>query len=302
MRVSAKSCFWLLALLLSQPSLIQAADLKPEELVAHHLDSLGTAAARATIKSRVVQGPARFKILVGGGNMVEGKGAVVSEERKLNIMMKFATDYKGEQFISDGNKSYIAATTADHRRTTLGEFVKSQPLVLQEGLLGGALSTAWTLLNLNQNHPHLSSGGLKKADGRQLLDLHYEPKKGNDMDIHLYFEPDTYRHVKTVYSITLATGFGGSVPSASDQVGLTTPSSAPGSDPTQSSRQREIRYTLEERFSDFNTSDGLTLPSHYNIHFTQELQDGRTTVYEWDMTANEVSSNISLDPRNFLVK
>jgi hypothetical protein len=302
MRFNAKPWFWLVALLLLRPSLIQAADLKPEELVAHHLDSLGTAAARAAIKSRVVQGPARFKILVGGGNLVEGKGAVVSEERKLNIMMKFSTDYKGEQFISDGDKSYIAATTADHRRTTLGEFVKSQPLVLQEGLLGGALSTAWALLNLDRNRPRLSSGGLKKADGRQLLDLHYEPKKSSDMDIHLYFEPDTYRHVKTVYSITLATGFGGSVPSATDQVGLTTPSSAPGSDPTQSSKQREIRYTLEERFSDFETTDGLTLPAHYNIHFTQELQDGRTTVYEWDMTANEVSNNISLDPRNFLVK
>jgi hypothetical protein len=59
---------------------------------------------------------------------------------------------------------------------------------------------------------------------------------------------------------------------------------------------------LEERFSDFTTTEGITLPSHYNIHFTQELQDGKTTVYEWDMKANEVSENMSLDPRNFQVK
>jgi hypothetical protein len=302
MRLSTKSGFCFLALFLSQALPVHAADLKPEDLIAHHLESLGTAAVRGANKSRVIQGIARFKMLVGGGGQLEGKAAVVSEERKLNIMMKFPNDYKGEQFISDGDKSYIAATTAEHRRTTFGEFVMSQPVILQEGLLGGALSTAWALSNLDRNHPHLSSGGLKKVDGRQLLDLHYQPKKSNEMDIHLYFDPETYHHVETVYSITLATGLGTSVPSSSDQVGLTTASGLPGGDPTRSSKQQEIRYTLEERFSDFNTTDGITLPSHYNIHFTQELQDGKTTVYEWDITAKEVVENMSLDPRNFQVK
>jgi hypothetical protein len=300
--LNMKSGFWLLTLILSVPPLIRAADQKPEELVARHLNSLGTAEARAASKSRVIQGPATFKMLVGGGSPLEGKGAVVSEERKLNIMMKFASDYRGEQFISDGDKLSIAATTADHRRTAFGEFVRSQPLLLQEGLLGGALSTAWALSNTERNHPRLSSAGLKKVDGRQLLDLHYESKRGSDMDIHLYFDPETYRHVLTVYSLTTASGFGGSVPSASDQVGLSTPSNNPASDPAQSSRQRQIRYTLEERFSDFTSTDGLTLPSHYNIHFTEELQNGHTAVYEWDMAAAEVSNNMTLDPRNFQVK
>jgi len=58
---------------------------------------------------------------------------------------------------------------------------------------------------------------------------------------------------------------------------------------------------LEERFSDFNTPMDYSA-FHYNIHFTQEAQDGKTTVFEWDMTANEVSENMSLDPRNFQVK
>jgi len=312
MRLTAKSGFWLLTLLVAPALLAYAADLKPEELVAHHLDSLGTAAARGAVKARVVQGSAKFKILVGGGgNQLEGKGAVVSEDRKVNIMMKFNTDYRGEQFISDGDKTYIAATTAEHRRTSFGEFVKSQPLILQEGLLGGTLSTNWALLNLDHNHPRLSSGGLKKVDGRQLLDVRYQPKKGNDMDIHLYFDPETYRHVMTVYSLTAAAGLGTSVASISDQAGLTGPgpgggasSSQPsaGGDPTRSSKQREIRYTLEERFSDFKTTDGVTLPSHYNIHFTQELQSGSTILDEWDMTADEVSDNMTLDPRNFQVK
>jgi len=71
---------------------------------------------------------------------LEGKSAVVSQERKLNLLLKFPNDYKGEQFISDGDKSYIAATTSNHRRSTLGEFVMSQPVILQDGLPGGVSS------------------------------------------------------------------------------------------------------------------------------------------------------------------
>ena len=178
----------------------------------------------------------------------------------------------------------------------------SQPVLLQEGLLGGALSTAWALSNLDRNHPKLGFAGLKKVDGRQLLDLHYQPKRSTEMEIHMYFDPETYRHVQTVYAITLASGFGSAVPSATDQVGLTTPGGPSGSDPTRSSKQQETRYTLEERFSDFNTTDGITLPTHYNIHFTQEAQNGKTTIYEWDMTGTEVTENMPLDPRNFQVK
>ncbi len=222
------------------------------------------------------------------GGWLEGKGAVVSEERKVDILLKFHTDYEGEQFISDGDKSYIAARRVDHRRTSFGEFVKSQSLLLQEGLLGGALSTGWTLLNLDHANPKLSYGGLKKVDGRQLMVLHYESKKGNDMNIRLYFDPETYQHVMTVYELTAAAGLG-ALPNR------------PGAEPTQSSRQRDIRYTLEERFSNFTTTDGITLPAHYNIHFIEELQNGRTGLYEWDMTMNEVQDNLTLDPRNFQI-
>lgn len=302
MRSKMKSEFWILTFVLVQVVLGHAADLKPDELVAHHLDSVGSAAVRSANKSRVVQGTAKFKMLVGGGGQLEGKSAVVSEEHKLNILMKFANDYKGEQFISDGNKSSVAATTSEHRRTIFGEFVMSQPVLLQDGLLGGALSTAWALSNVDSNHPRLNVNGLKKVDGKPLLDLRYQPKRSTEMDIHMYFDPETYRHVQTVYTITLASGLGGSVPSMSDMVGLTTQAGQSGSDPTRSSKQQQIRYTLEERFSDFNTTDGITLPTHYNIHFTQEAQDGKTTVYEWDVMANEVSENMSLDPRNFQVK
>lgn len=283
-----------------------AADMKPEDLVAKNLDSIGTAQVRAANKSQVLQGTSRFKVLVGGGGVLEGSAGIVSEERKSTLVLKFSDNqYHGEQMVCDGDKFYIANTTASHRRSILGEFVWSQSLILREGLLGGELSTAWTLDNLDVNKPQLSYGGLKKFDGKQVHDLRYRSKKGTDMDIHIYFDAETFQHVATVYKITLPAGLGGASPSATDQVGLSSQANNPSggvSDPTASAHQQETRYTLEERFSDFKTADGMTLPSHYEIHFTQELQDGRTTLYEWDATFNQVSHNVTLDPRNFQVK
>lgn len=84
---SGISCNWRkFALALSLAGLVYsahvysayAADIKPEEIVAKHLDSIGTADARAAIRSRAVNGALHFKILVGGGGEVVGSWGRVS--------------------------------------------------------------------------------------------------------------------------------------------------------------------------------------------------------------------------------
>lgn len=260
-----------------------AADIKPEDLVAKHLDSLGTAEARAAVKSRAVQGKLIYKVLVGGGGSVEGSWGRVSEQQKSNFVMRFAlNNYRGEQFVFDGNKTYIAAETASHIRSRFGDFVHSQDYIIREGLLGGEFSTDWVLENLDQNHPKLTYAGEKKLDGRPVYDLEYHSKHSSDMQIHLFFDAETYRHVKTLYSMTFSPNMGGTV--------------------TSSVNQQEIRYTIEERFGDFKTANGLTLPSTYSIEYTEERQSGRTMVDRWEMTADQSSDNIGLDPKNFDTK
>ena len=283
---------------------LHAAELKPEEIVARHLDSIGTAEVRAAAKSRIVQGTSRYKIRVGAGGELQGTSALVSEGRKSVLMIKLANnDYRGEQFVTDGEKVSVAATTSSHKWSDLGEFVRSQDQVVREGLLGGELTTAWALLNLGENKAKLNFDGQRKVDGRTAYQLTYHSRKRDDLTVHLYFDPQTFQHIMTTYAITLASGLGGFSPSTSDQAGLTTaPSNTSGADVTQSSRQKQTRYTLEEFFSDFKTAEGLTLPTKYVIHFTEELQDGTTNVYQWDLTADEVSNNKPLDPRNFQVK
>lgn len=260
--------------------LSRASDVTPENLVAHHLDSIGSAEARAAVKSRVLQGKLKFTILVGGGGSVEGSWGRVSEQQKSNFVMRFSSgDWRGEQFVFNGQKVYVAAETASLRRSVFGDFVYSQDYILKEGLLGGELSTGWALANLETNRPKLTYGGLKKVDGQEVYDLAYRSKHSSDMQIHLYFDPATYHHVKTVYTMAI-------VPNV-------------GNDITASSIQREIRYTIEERFKDFKTVNGMTLPSTYSIEYTEELQNGQTRAFQWDMTIDKSAENVGLDPKNF---
>ncbi len=300
MRIMAKRAelgLWSLAVLLLQIALslpAHAADMKPEELVAKHLDSIGTAEARAALKSRVVQGKLVYRVLSGGGTSangsqapmagtIEGSWGRVSEENKSNFVMRLGNgDYRGEQFVFDGNKVYIAANTSGQRRSRFGEFVHTQDYTVKEGLLGGELSTGWALQRLDENRPQLDYDGLKKVDGRQLHDLEYRSKKSSDMRIHMYFDPETFHHVKTTYSMAFSPNMGKNI--------------------TDSVNQQEIRYTIEERFADFKTVDGITLPTTYSIEYTQELQTGQTAVYKFDMTADKIIENAGLDPKNFDTK
>jgi hypothetical protein len=158
-----------------------------------------------------------------------------------------------------------------------------QDAVIREGLLGGVLTTAWPLLNLNQRKAKLSFDGLKKMDGQELYELRYRPHKNSDLEINLYFDPQTYRHVETTYSY-----------SVSEVLTL-------GGE-TAVARQVPNRYRLTEKFSDFKTVDGVTLPTHDNIQFSEELQNGRTTLNEWDLKGLDVSNNVPVGPRNFEVK
>jgi hypothetical protein len=288
----------------SIPISVFAENIKPEEIVARHLNSIGTPEARAAIKSRVVQGTLKMHILVGGGGEVTGTWGRVSEQRQSNFVMRFATggDWRGEQFTFDGEHTGFATPTTSHTRSVFAQFVSSQDFIVKEGLLGGELSTCWALQNLDQNHAKLQSIGTRKVDGRELIGLQYLSKSSHDMQVKLYFDPDSFRHVMTVYTVELAPGMAREI--------------------TESVYQQQNRYTIEERFSDFQAVDGLTIPTHYHLQYTQEVQSansdtgasvggpttthsellGSTRVYDWDMTAEQIQDNLSVDAKNFHVK
>jgi hypothetical protein len=260
-----------------------AADVAPGEVVAKHLEAIGSAQVRQNLKSRVVQGGTTYRVLVGGSGAIDGRYVFASEGQKSNFLFKInASGFRGEQFIFDGGKISVAGTYSDLTRSEFGNFVLSENIVLHENLLGGVWSASWPLLDIEGRKAKLHAEGTKKVDGKELLVLRYQPRKSTDLDIFLYFDPQTYRHVMTVYKMSLGT-------------------SIVGGEIAQASKQRR-RHQLEERFSDFRTADGLTLPSHYDLRYTIEMENGFTKTVEWEVKASNIMNNQSMDPRSFQVK
>jgi hypothetical protein len=230
-----------------------------------------------------VQGLATYRIHSGGSGAIDGKAVVASDGGKTNFLFKINTNgYRGEQFICDGNKTSVAGTYSDKTRSEFGDFVLAQNVVLREPLLGGVWTSGWPLLDLAAHQAQVQSEGIKKVDGRNLIALRYRPKKGTDLGITLYFDPQTYQHVMTAYK-------------ASQQTGL-------GEGELETARKQPTRYEIEERFSDFQTVDGLTLPTHYDLRFTEEQESGFTKSVEWEVRATNISNNLTIDPRSFEVK
>ena len=268
------------------------AGLKTEDLVAKHLASIGTPEAIAAAKSRVVEGKVHFTFQSQSA-AEDGKQTFASEGDKLHFYVGLPNpNYRGERFVSDGSKIYIADMKPGIR-SSLGEFIHVQDRIIREGLWGGVLSTNWALLALDQRHPKLSYGGLKKIDGQELHQLRYSPSKRSDLAISLYFEPETFRHVMTVYELTI-----------SPQMGTSDITTA---------RQNETRYRLEERFADFKAFDGLALPTQWEVRFTEDIPVtgdspapaglfGRSSTKIWTMNEEAITNNVSLDPKNFAVK
>jgi hypothetical protein len=279
-----------------------AADMKPEDLVQKHLASIGSPEVRAAAKSRVMEGNASYRILVGGSGELEGKATLVSEGDKMLLQLKInALKYHGEKFVRNGGKTFVSGTYDDGSRSELGEFLRAEDVPLRDGLLGGVLSTDWALLDMSKDKGKLHYDGLKKVDGVEYQVVSYHAKKNADLDITLYFEPETFRHAMTVYTASVHAGIAGADPNAS----LSAPAGAgrgssrdlSGGTDSQSARQQPTRYRIEERFSDFQTADGLTLPSHYELKFSSEQQ--MTKVVDWDIKTTRVLSNVPLNDKNF---
>ena len=245
-----------------------------DTLVAQHLNAMGSAEVRAAAKTRVVRSLATYRLVVGGSGQVNGQMGLVTDANKVRFMLKLAEqDYKGENFAFDGDRLQAAFSNSKHTHSALANFVLSQDAIFREGLMGGTLSTNWALSNLAANKARLEYKGLKKVDGHPAHEVRYSSPKTSDLEISMYFDPETFHHIKTVYSLWIGTSM------AHDS--LSSVRTESGSESGANAIKRD-HTTLEERFSDFKTVDGLTMPTHWSLEFTLELPNGVTTISQWD--------------------
>jgi hypothetical protein len=255
--------------------------LTSEELIARHLDSVGTAEARSKASTRIASGETKFIARLGGSANVDGQAMMVSSGAKLRFGIKLPlNDYTGEDMAFDGAQA-ATGLLPQGRRSHLSAFLSSQNLPLKEGLVGGTLSTAWPLLRMDQTQPKLDYRGLKKVDGRQLHELNYRPRKGSgDLKVSLFFDPETFRHVRTRYSFEIGATIGTR---------------------ENSNMNQESYFTLTEDFDEFREVDGLTLPHKYRMQFSAEGRAG-SALQDWTVIIKKIEHNAKIDDVVFVIK
>ncbi len=277
---SMRSMLAALVLTVSAVSFANAQKLKAEDVVAKNLESIGTPEARAAAKSLIAVGNGTAKFLSNADPQSPGRIVIASEGTKFffGINLESTTNrFADELYTFDGNTSSVGLPRQGNR-SALGLFVQSNKMTIEQGLLGGTLSTAWVIANISENKGKLSFDGLKKVDGKEAYVLGYSKKGGGDVDVSLYFDKDTFRHIRTEYKRMSSAG-----------IGLR---------PEDSTKYDETRFKLVEEFGDFRAESGLTLPHTYRIVYSTSGQRG-TTEIEWKFTLNEFSANQKLEPTTF---
>jgi len=253
--------------------------LTAEEVVSRHLQSIGSDEARKTARTRIISGGSTVAFLTEPKGQATGRAVLASDGPKNLIGLSFPSPiYPREQFGYDGN-SFMAAFVTPGVRSSLGSFLMTHTLIFRQGLMGGALSSAWPLLSMSSNAAKLEDGGEKKVDNRILHMLNYHPKGGGDLQIHLYFD-DAFHHVRTEYLRVIP--------------------AQTGSRAYTNVEEREIRYKMVEEFSEFKAESGLTLPHKYEIKFSVDSTGG-TFSGEWKIDLNKFTFNEPIDPAAFTI-
>ena len=272
--------FFSVLMLLSGNRDLAADKLKPAELIAKHLNSIGTEKARQAVKTRIIAGTAQVVFRTAPVGQTYGRAVLASEGLKNLIGMSFYSPvYPREQFGFNGS-NFIAAFETPGVRSSLGSFLMSHDLVFKEGLMGGTLSTSWPLLASTARDAKLEYAGLKKIGYRSAHELKYQPPRTGDLQISIFFDEDTFEHFRTEYRLVMA---------------------APMGNRSYSNvQERESRYALIEEFSRFNFEQELNLPHLYKIHFSADTQSG-TFEAEWELKLTEFTFNQRIDPNSFTI-
>ena len=250
-----------------------AAKMTPEELVKLHVQALTAGTPPPREMSREVKGTVAALTPARAAGLLPGTFSLSSGATKARLQMVFGTDlYEGETFTLDGDKVDVAnAQPKTGSRSAVGMFVARNRVIVSEGLIGGVLNTRWPLLDAAGRKAKLTYDGLKTLGGRELHKLRYRAKDNQGgLDVDLYFDPTTYRHVATVYSTSQA--------------------QAIGATPETSSQQSDMYFRIEERFGRFEQAGGLTVPKTWSLRY--ERSGNTTNEWKYDMTVVSIIEEI----------
>ena len=252
--------------------------LTADEVIASHLDSIGTAEARAAFKSLVAQGTVTVNVRIGGSGQAKG-GAVMASQGSMSLMgfIFGPQEYANEKMAFNGQKLTLGEARPGVR-TRFGDFLMTHDVLVREGLLSSTLSTAWPFYDTSGPKGKVRYLGTKNLNDRKAYVLSYEPRNGGNLDIKLYFDAETFQHVRTEC-----------------QQEFVAPSVAR---PEKAARQKGTRIKLTEDFSDFRREANLTLPHNYKIQLTIDSESD-PLLQDWVVTLSQFLFNKTLDAKQF---
>jgi hypothetical protein len=251
------------------PAITAAQKMTPEELVKLHIQGLTAGVVAPPGQARELKGAVSAMTPARAAGLLPGTFTLSSGATGWRLIMRFDTDrYEGEAFTLEGGKVDIAnADPRNGSRSAIGNFLARNLVIVSEGLLGGTLNTRWPLLDVGGRRPRMNYDGLKTLGNRELHRLRYRAKDNQgSLDVELYFDPATYRHVASVYSSSQAQALGGTIES--------------------SSQQSDQYYRIEERFGRFEQVGTLTLPKSWSIRF--ERSGNTANEWKYDMTVQTI--------------
>lgn len=257
---------------------VSAQKLKADEIIAKHLDSIGTNKQREQVKNQMAAGTSRFESKLPDRKAV-GKAIIVSEGSNLFFAASFnSREYSFEKIGFFKNKVSLPFATAGSR-SPLGAFIADHPKILDDGLFAGSISKTWLLLNSAEQKGKFQTAGTKTVGGRKAYALNYFSKSlaSSEMTIKLFFDAENFQHLKTEYRHTIS--------------GKQQPFGTLGTQPG-------VEISITETFGDFKNTNGLTLPHSYKIQYLTDSNSG-TYEYDWVITITQYLFNQNLAPDFF---
>jgi hypothetical protein len=280
MKILKGFCTFVL-IILAGSATIRGQNLKADEILAGHLASIGSAAARGKNTNISIAGDVTVSLARNATVPTAGRAVFASEGNMTLFAMTFPiSTYPLEKVVYSGKNLSIDAISSG-TRSALGQFLFTNDVLVKGGLFGGALNKGWAVGDLGARKARVSTDGTKKINGREAYILNYELKSGSDVKIRLYFDKETFRHVRSEFSFVI--------------------SAQMGTSPNLSSSQSENHQSLIEDFGDFNTENGLTLPRGYTINLLfHNGSDVRE--YRYVFSLKDFYYDQKLDPSTFVTK
>jgi hypothetical protein len=264
--------------------------------------SIGSPEALAALKTLAFVGTTSVDFIQGMYGKMNGQSMFVSDGSRLSIVLKYGDiNYPGEYFAYDGNEVSVGYINP-LQRSPVADFIFQHNGIMKEGLLGGVLSRGWPLLNFQEDQAWLKYDDVK-IDDRQLHEIEYRPKKSlRDVKIKLYFDWETYRHVRTEYRVRTRDDMSASPGGYGSRTGSF---QAAGQDldgfKALSQGLPDSIYVLVEKFDDFKKIGAMILPHSYTIDYSVEGQ-GHTFIGKWTLTADQWLFNRTYDDKIFIAQ